>query len=319
MSEEGESYSAHIDAFKAALASSTAYSGLFGLPAAMATPAPSHAVNAYLVNQHMANMQYLGQQRRAMIHQHMIGFVSSLPAQSISSSFSPLSAAPAPTPNFLKPDPKQPDTLGWREWAWNDQQKCLMSPSQGTLWPTAEHTAHHWSNEDAVRGHAGIHAMLVPRHWKILKEFEVSIGYGGSITGIVERYGKYVMGTEGWRAEQVVIRELLAPSTEIGLELEQRYPDVIVHYSDQGEEPCKSEKLSGLVKGNRSPLPSLVPIPPLPSLPTLQQAQQIVQSSPPGRLTQYQPERIPLLRGLAALWLGVAGCWVAIGLAWLSR
>lgn len=53
------------------------------------------------------------------------------------------------------------------------------------------------------------------------------------ISGIVERFGKYVLGTDGWRAEHVIIRKLLAPTTEIGLELERVYPDVEVIYADQ--------------------------------------------------------------------------------------
>jgi hypothetical protein len=50
------------------------------------------------------------------------------------------------------------------------------------------------------------------------------------VTGIVERFGKYVLGTEGWRAEWVMIRTLKAPSVEIGLALEQAYPDVEIYY-----------------------------------------------------------------------------------------
>jgi hypothetical protein len=53
------------------------------------------------------------------------------------------------------------------------------------------------------------------------------------VVGVVERFGKYVLGTEGWRAEIVVIRKLRAPNTEIGLELEQAYPDVEVYYEDR--------------------------------------------------------------------------------------
>ena len=169
-----------------------------------------------------------------------------------------LSVMQAPTParpRWLKADPRQPDTLGWREWIWDEKGECLRSPSQDTPWPSAEHLAHHWDEQEVIRGAAGIHALPVPRHWKILHEMhEAPIGYGGNVNGIVERFGRYVMGTEGWRAEQVVIRELMAPSTEIGLKLEQRYPDAIIHYPDQieeGETLCKSEKSSALEKGNR--------------------------------------------------------------------
>jgi hypothetical protein len=53
------------------------------------------------------------------------------------------------------------------------------------------------------------------------------------IVGVVERFGKYVLGTEGWRAEIVVIRKLRAPNTKIGLKLEKAYPKVEVFYEDR--------------------------------------------------------------------------------------
>lgn len=176
-------------------------------------------------------------------------------------------------PRLLRPDPEVGDTMGWRSWLWHDGYKLLVSPHYETLWESAELSAAHWSDDDAVRGVAGIHARLVPRHWKIVgwPDDESSNGIDQDprlVTGVVERFGRYVMGTEGWRAEQAVIRELMAPNTQIGLELEQRYPDVIVHYPDQvGEVPCESVKSSALGKGSRSLLPNLSPSPSLPSLP----------------------------------------------------
>ncbi len=221
---------------------------------------------------------------------------------------------PPMMPSWHKPDSTQPDTLGWREWKWDDAQKCLVSPSQGTLWPTAKHTAFNWSEGDAVRGLAGIHALLVPRHWRVLSELGFTGGYGGAVTGIVERFGKYVLGTEGWRAEQVIIRELLAPSTEIGLALEARYPDVIVHYqSEEGETSCKSEKSSALEKGSRSLLPSMsipLPLPPVqvPSPPR----------SPPSVVYYVDDESSPSevmarrMGKVALIWCACMGAWCAV-------
>lgn len=231
-----------------------------------------------------------------------------------------------PSTQAPKPDPKQPDTLGWREWTWDAKAKCLKSPSQGALWPTEQHIAHQWSETDAVRGVAGIHALLVPKHWKILHE----LGHrplGGSsgevITGIVERFGKYVLGTEGWRAEQVIIRELLAPSTEIGLQLEQTYPNVIVHYSDQleGDTPCKSVTSSGLEKGSRSLLPQSSPSS-VQSLPPPSPAQSphlirwLASPTPPSGSvflldtgSQELARRAARLKWLPILWLIVVGGW----------
>jgi hypothetical protein len=51
--------------------------------------------------------------------------------------------------------------------------------------------------------------------------------------GGVTRFGRYVLGTEGWRAEWVIIRELLAPDAEIALALMRRYPDVRLRIREQ--------------------------------------------------------------------------------------
>lgn len=175
-------------------------------------------------------------------------------------------------PRFLRPDPKVPDTMGWRVWIIG-AHSALCSPHMGTMWMGPELAAEAWDSDGALRGTSGIHARLVPRHWKILgwpddgASGGLEVAYPEIVTGIVERFGRYVLGTDGWRAEQVVIRELMAPTTEIGLKLEQRYPGVIVHYPDQqeeGEVPCASEKSSGLERGSRSLLPSSAPSPPVP-------------------------------------------------------
>jgi hypothetical protein len=173
-----------------------------------------------------------------------------------SSSFGPSHSGARHHPPLMAPDPKRPDTLGWREWRWSDADKMLKSPSTGTLWPEAELVVPNWDEGEAVRGTSGIHAHLVPKHWKILGETGggyVPAGDPSRVHGIVERFGKFVLGTEGWRAEWVVIKELMAPSTEVGLAIEQAYPDVIVHYpEDEGEESCTSATSSKLGKGSRS-------------------------------------------------------------------
>ena len=171
---------------------------------------------------------------------------------------------PSGPPSLLKPDPRVPDTLGWREWVFPPGWDRLMSPVQNTAWPSSHLTAETWTDEGGVRGFVGIHAHLVPKHWKVVSELTCPAPY--VVTGIVERFGRYVLGTEGWRAEQVVIRELLAPSTEIGLKLEQAYPDVIVHYPDQseGESKWTSAASSELERGSLPLLPSSLPAKPLP-------------------------------------------------------
>lgn len=180
-----------------------------------------------------------------------------------------VSSSTSSRPRWMKPDPRQPDTLGWRAWVWDPVDELLRSPHQGSLWLVSQFCADTWSDEGAVRGTVGLHARLVPKHWKIIgwPDCDGSSGLDENpllVTGIVERFGRYVLGTEGWRSEQVAIHELMAPSTEIGLKLEQKYPDVIVHYPDQTEEemPCKSEKSLELERGSRSLLPSSQPSPP---------------------------------------------------------
>ena len=219
--------------------------------------------------------------------------------------------APQPSPPRHKPDPRQPDTLGWRVWRWDGD--VLVSPVQGTPWPRADLSTGDWHEEQVLRGVAGIHAHLVPRHWKIIAEMEQS---PGEVSGIVERYGRFVLGTDGWRAEQVVIRELLAPSTEIGLKLEQLYPDAIIHYPEEEKEPCISETSSRLASGSRT---LLLPLP-APSIPLLSPAQQAQaemarKPSPPllpnPSLSRHEPRRpdrswIPI----------VAGAWACVGALW---
>lgn len=180
-----------------------------------------------------------------------------------------------------------------------------------------------WSEADAVRGVAGIHAHLVPKHWKIMgtehAEYVAALD-PMRVHGVVERFGKYVLGTEGWRAEWVVIKELMAPSTKIGLEIEQAYPDVIVHYpEEEGDTSCELVKSSALGKGNRStsrPLP--LPHPPKPSLPVanlslpmppppVQAATPSESFAPPMRLpTSLRNRAIAVCMG----WGVIIGAWI---------
>jgi hypothetical protein len=137
------------------------------------------------------------------------------------------------------PDPRAPDTLGWRIWHWDHKAQRLKSPTMNTIWHTPELIVPHWDIKAVVRGFAGIHAARMPYDWRraSLEGTELN-GYTSphpesTILGVVERFGKYVLGTEGWRAEWVIIRALKAPSTEIGLLLEKAYPDVEVFYDEE--------------------------------------------------------------------------------------
>jgi hypothetical protein len=125
--------------------------------------------------------------------------------------------------------PDAPDTLGWRGWVWDGL--VLLSPFRRTPWHEASLQAQAWSDSAAVRGEAGIHARRVPYDWRQVDPSlvpEIEIG-ACNVHGIVERYGRYVLGTEGWRAEWVVIRELMAPDIATALKLMRQYPEVRVH------------------------------------------------------------------------------------------
>lgn len=143
------------------------------------------------------------------------------------------------------PNPHALDSLGWRVWHWEDKIKKLISPSWRAVWHTPELRVEKWSTSAAIRGVAGIHAARMPYDWRRasldgteLRIFAMMWNHKtetvemmpNAVTGICERFGKYVLGTEGWRAEWVIIRALKAPSTEVGLKLEQAYPDVEVYY-----------------------------------------------------------------------------------------
>lgn len=153
-----------------------------------------------------------------------------------------------------EPDPNISNTFGWRCWNWFVLDEELKSPIRSAVWHDAELRCEIWDESKVIRGNAGIHARIVPTEWH--KEFcpegssninsfdalqtSYSINDDDTcvviqyyqIDGIVERFGKYVLGTEGWRSEWVIIRELRAPNTEVGLALEKKFPGVIIHYPE---------------------------------------------------------------------------------------
>lgn len=126
------------------------------------------------------------------------------------------------TPSYTRPT-----TLGWRTFNWDGRERYLVSPSQRTPWPTPEHQVPRWHEGDVVRGKAGVHACRLPRgDWKLADR--PSDMPHGLIVALVERFGKFVLGTEGWRAEWVIIRELLAPNESFARVLREVYPEVKV-------------------------------------------------------------------------------------------
>lgn len=135
-------------------------------------------------------------------------------------------------------DPHAPDTLGWRAWRWSSHwhHDVLVSPHQGTPWFGPDLRVEEWVEDEALRGVAGIHARRMPRDWRRAAWCDSSMQEGppatsGLVTGVVERYGRYVLGRTGWRAEWVVIRALQAPTLAIQDALMRAYPDIPVYLS----------------------------------------------------------------------------------------
>jgi hypothetical protein len=134
-----------------------------------------------------------------------------------------------------KPSFQRPDTLGWRGWHWDTRHNCLKSPSQGTLWDNGpELRVSDWAAEvRGIRNHAGIHACRLPRgDWRAARAPRDLIG--SDVIGLVERFGKFVVGTEGWRAEWVIIRELLVCDEVTASKVREAYPEIPVGIAPKG-------------------------------------------------------------------------------------
>ena len=164
---------------------------------------------------------------------------------------------------WLWPWEKRRSHLGWKFWFWYESFRIaprmiirpdgsqhygmwaekfegLYSPFQGTPWPDEELEANYFDDEDlGARGHAGIHARLLPRNWMHKRhpdrgEAITSAGRPAGnkvkiITGVVERYDRYVLGVRRWRAERVIIRELMCRTEEMAEKLRKKYPLAKVH------------------------------------------------------------------------------------------
>jgi hypothetical protein len=152
---------------------------------------------------------------------------------------------------IAQPSRTAPDHLGHRAWYWDPKAGCLVSPHQGTPWHSPELREEHWTEADVVRGTAGIHARRLPRDWRRAgwtagARQEGPAPEDGKILvhGVVERAGRYVLGTTGWRAEWVLIRELSAPDIQTYLALRRVYPEVRVHLaSSQTPAPAGEETI----------------------------------------------------------------------------
>lgn len=144
------------------------------------------------------------------------------------------------------PDPAFENTMGYRSWYVGDDG-FLCSPHQSTVWRDPELRVEYWDEGDAVRGQAGIHATLVPMAWRRMRPVGEAPHHAGRrigpftsndrpcVPGLVERFGKFVLGEKGWRAEWVVIRKLIAPNRYVMAGLKEMYPEVEIIMGETGE------------------------------------------------------------------------------------
>lgn len=54
------------------------------------------------------------------------------------------------------------------------------------------------------------------------------------ILTLVERFGRFVLGSEGWRAEWVIIKEILAPDEATARALRRVYPELPISVAREG-------------------------------------------------------------------------------------
>lgn len=135
--------------------------------------------------------------------------------------------------NDSRPSYKRPDTLGWRTFDWHPNKRCMQSGVQGTLWLDPEMRTEDWSESSAVRGTSGIHACRLPKgDWR--KANKPGDMPQGPILGLVERFGKFVLGSEGWRAEWVLVKELLCADAALARQVKAAYPDIPVGVAHEG-------------------------------------------------------------------------------------
>ena len=134
-----------------------------------------------------------------------------------------------------KVDPKAPTELGFRHWKYADGY--LISPQYTRIWLTPEMRGEVDFGNTNVEGNSGVHAERMPvdpdKFVQLSYNHPICMSYNNSeviVWGVVERFGDYILGEKGWRAEWVMIRTLYAPNNKIGQELERTYPEVRVRY-----------------------------------------------------------------------------------------
>lgn len=56
----------------------------------------------------------------------------------------------------------------------------------------------------------------------------------GPVLGVLERFGKFVLGSVGWRAEWVIIKELMCADEALAEHVCRAYPEIPVSVAPKG-------------------------------------------------------------------------------------
>jgi hypothetical protein len=112
-----------------------------------------------------------------------------------------------------------------------ERDGTLVSPQQGTPWgggavPTI--TAQRWTDSDALRGVAGIHACWPRRDGVLPAEAEDYVSSVYCVQVEVRGYGRTVQGATGWRAEHAIVDRVRTAHADADAAIRRRYPGVAV-------------------------------------------------------------------------------------------
>jgi hypothetical protein len=149
-------------------------------------------------------------------------------------------------------DPMDGSLLGVRIFKLSPSLK-LQSPNQGTIWESnVLQIADEWQETEIVRGAAGIHAAWPPRSLMVAPLIDTVKPDAVSLFSCVRGYGRYVAGTEGWRAEKVIVDRVFLPESirsrwRMMKRLEKLYPEISFE-----EQPWTLERSLKLARSSRT-------------------------------------------------------------------
>lgn len=110
--------------------------------------------------------------------------------------------------------------IGTRSFNWDDDDKTLTGVAFTVPWESGENTAICGLDEDSCNGNDPACSCGFYAYWDGSDDYS---GYG-KVSGVIEAYGKTVVGTRGFRAKKAKIVALLLPEPpkEIDLEAERK-------------------------------------------------------------------------------------------------